>query len=105
HRMYSAMTANAPKMYRELSPSDMLNAAPGLNASVKRTKLPITWCGMCAGTRYRTASALVMTSQTMMATAAVQNTRLLLPVVVTCRSWLRELPTFGADGRRRYHCV
>ena len=30
-----------PKMYREYGPSDMLNAAPGLYASVNRRKSPI----------------------------------------------------------------
>src|SRR5690349_1586551 len=46
-----------------------------------------------------------MTSQTMMATAAVQNTRLLLPVAVTCGACLRELPPFGANRCRCHYCV
>ena len=45
HSTISAMSANAPKMYREYAPSDMLNAAPGLYASVNRTNSPMIRCG------------------------------------------------------------
>ena len=41
----SATTANTPKITREYAPSDMLNAAPGLYASVNRTTSPMIWCG------------------------------------------------------------
>src|SRR5512146_1563041 len=98
--MYKATTANAPKMYRELSPSDMLNAAPGLNASVNRTNSPTIGCGTCCGIRYRTARNFVITSSTITTTAAVQNTRPFLADELMSRSVLRELSRLAAHRRR-----
>src|SRR5579884_1351645 len=78
----------------------MLNAAPGLNARVKRTTLPTIECGMCAGTRYRTASTFVKKSRTTTATAAVQNTRPLWPGAVIVRAvGSGQLSGFDRHGR------
>src|SRR6185312_14113351 len=80
----------------------MLNAAPGLYASVKRTTSPTTEKGTC-GSRCCTAKYLVITSRMITRTAAVQNTRPFLEVELMSCASLRELPRFDRHGRRRGH--
>src|SRR5262245_29706815 len=103
HRITSATTANAPKMYRECSPSDMLNAAPGLYASVKRTNSPTTGCGMCSGWRKRTARIFVRMSRAMITPAVVQNARPLLSFELMLRCVFLQLPRLTRYGRRSWY--
>jgi hypothetical protein len=77
----------------------MLNAAPGLNASVNRTVLPMIECGTCCGSNARDAHRLVKKSATRMATAAVQNTRPFLFVGFMRSVVLRELARIGVHRR------
>src|SRR5579864_6451063 len=53
----------------------MLNAAPGLYASVKRTTSPSTRCGTWRGMSILADDIFVTTSRTTTVAAAVQNTR------------------------------
>src|SRR3569623_3431815 len=83
----------------------MLNAAPGLYASVKRATLPITGIDT-RGSRCCTARYLVITSRMITTTAADQNTRPFLEVELMSRLVclvLRELPGFDRHGRRHGH--
>src|SRR5678816_1316536 len=77
----------------------MLNAAPGLNASVSRTMSPTIRFGICTS-RCLTASTLVATSRQMIAAAVVQNTRPFLFGELMSRG-SGKLAGFARDGRRR----
>src|SRR5438046_3081476 len=83
----------------------MLNAAPGLYASVKRTTLPMTRRGRCS-TSFATARNFVMKSSRSTMTAADQYTRplMLLMLLEVMRSEsLPQLSRFATHrrGRRR----
>src|SRR5689334_13173725 len=81
----------------------MLNAAPGLNASVSRTTSPTMRRGMWTA-RLLTASTFVATGRQMTAAAVTQNTRPLLPARDGLMSpGLRELAGFAGDRRLRRH--
>src|SRR3954470_7886289 len=81
----------------------MLNAAPGLNASVRRTTSPITRRGTCRSRRL-TARTFVARSRQITAAAVVQNTRPLLPAPDGLMSLdLGKLAGLAGDRRRRRH--
>src|SRR5690348_14958042 len=79
NRITSAISTTTTKPARAASPlpTGIPNAVPGLYVSVNCTTVPMSGCGMCAGSRYATASDLVTQSAATTKMASGQKARAL----------------------------